>query len=184
MTQKKDSISDETLTPQLEANPPQGTLTHLDKDGAARMVDIGHKVITKRHAIASALVLMRPDTRTLLMEQKLPKGDALQVARIAGIMGAKKTADLIPLCHPLALTKIEVDFIPVGDNAIRVSAEVHTQGKTGVEMEALTAASIASLTLYDMAKAVDPSMVIDGLHLQEKTGGKRGHWTHPTTQSS
>ncbi len=151
-------------------------LTHLDAEGAARMVDVGHKIATARKALAQAEVVMRPETLVLLMAGDLPKGDAIQVARIAGIMAAKRTPDLIPLCHPIPLSKAEVNIEAVGSRRIRITADVRNTAQTGVEMEALTACSVAALTLYDMAKAVDPSMVIEGICLLEKEGGKRGHW--------
>ena len=153
------------------------SLTHLDEEGAARMVDVGHKEVTKRKALAQAEVVMKPETLKLLMAGDLPKGDAIQVARIAGIMAAKKTPDLIPLCHPIPLSKAEVNIEAVADDRVRITADVRNTAQTGVEMEALTACSVTALTLYDMAKAVDPSMVIEAVCLLEKDGGKRGHWT-------
>lgn len=140
------------------------------------MVDVGHKQITVRRALAQAIVQMQPSTLELLMDKQLAKGDALQVARIAGIMAAKRTADLIPLCHPIPLTRVEVDFEPLDERTVRVTADVSNSAQTGVEMEALTACAVAALTLYDMAKAVDPAIEISQLCLLEKTGGKRGHW--------
>lgn len=151
-------------------------LTHLDEEGAARMVDVGHKPQTQRSARAQAVVSMQPETMTLLVAGRLPKGDALQVARLAGIMAAKKTPDLIPLCHPIPLSKVDIELHPLHATQMRVIAEVANTGQTGVEMEALTACTVAALTLYDMAKAVDPGMSIGDIHLLEKTGGKRGHW--------
>lgn len=153
-----------------------GKLTHMDEDGAARMVDVGHKATTKRKALAQAIVSMQPETLRLLMARQLPKGDALQVARVAGIMAAKRTPDLIPLCHPIPLSKAEVDIEALDDTRIQIIADVRNMAQTGVEMEALTACSVAALTLYDMAKAVDPAMVIETICLLEKEGGKRGHW--------
>ncbi|TNE46902.1 MAG: cyclic pyranopterin monophosphate synthase MoaC [Deltaproteobacteria bacterium] len=158
-----------------QAESPK-TLTHMDKDGAARMVDVGHKALTKRKALAQAIVSMQPETLKLLMARQLPKGDALQVARVAGIMAAKKTPDLIPLCHPIPLSKAEVEFEAIDEDRIRITADVRNMAQTGVEMEALTACSVAALTLYDMAKAVDPAMCIETVCLLEKEGGKRGHW--------
>ena len=148
-------------------------LSHLDADGDARMVDVGAKVPTARCAIAACEVLMKPETLLLLRSGKMKKGDAFTVAKTAAFLGAKKTSELIPLCHPLALDFIDVRFL---DNAegdgILVESEVRTTAKTGVEMEALTAVSLAALTLYDMAKAVDPGMRISNLRLVKKTGGK------------
>ncbi|MCB9637484.1 MAG: cyclic pyranopterin monophosphate synthase MoaC [Myxococcales bacterium] len=162
-----------------ETNPTQ--LTHLDEEGAARMVDISEKAVTSRRAVAQAFVRMLPETLDLLMHAKLPKGDALQVARIAGIMGAKRTWELIPLCHPIPLSKIEIHIEAIDDTTVRVSADVRNAAQTGVEMEALTACSLAALTLYDMAKAVDPAMMITDIGLVEKSGGKRGDWKAPQT---
>ena len=152
---------------------PDPKLTHLDKDGKARMVDVGGKAVTARVAKAAGRITMQPETLKLVMDGVLPKGDVLAAARIAGIMAAKKTNDLIPLCHPLALSSIEVDFAAnAEDNAINITSTVKLTGKTGVEMEALTAVSIAALTLYDMAKAVDKGMVISDIRLIHKSGGK------------
>ncbi|MDI6900854.1 MAG: cyclic pyranopterin monophosphate synthase MoaC [Anaerosomatales bacterium] len=151
-------------------------LTHIDEHGAARMVDVADKPITHRRAVATCVVRMRPETLAMIVEGRAPKGDVLATARIAGIMAAKRTADLIPMCHPLAITHAAVDLEPV-EAGIRVTATVDTDGKTGVEMEALTAASVAGLTLYDMAKAVDRGMVVDDLKLLSKEGGASGTWT-------
>jgi cyclic pyranopterin phosphate synthase len=148
-------------------------LTHLNERGEARIVDIGDKAATKRRAVARARLEAQPETITAIMGGSLKKGDALAVARIAGIMAAKKTFDLIPLCHPIALTKVSVDIAEV-DGAIEVLAAAETIGQTGVEMEALTAASVAALTLYDMAKGIDRGMRISAVELVEKTGGKSG----------
>lgn len=152
-------------------------LTHLDQDGAARMVDVGHKATTARKALAQAVIHMREETLSLLLDGQLPKGDALQVARVAGIMGAKQTPALIPLCHPIPLSKAEVDFHPLDGGRLQVTADVRNMAQTGVEMEALMACSIAALTVYDMAKAVDPGMTITDVCLLQKEGGKRGTWT-------
>jgi cyclic pyranopterin phosphate synthase len=155
-------------------------LTHLDDTGAARMVDVGGKDITERVAVASALVVMQPATLALLEQGGHKKGDVLAVARVAGIQGAKKCADLIPLCHPLMLTSVTVDFCPDAANScIHIEARCKVSGKTGVEMEALTAVSIAALTIYDMCKAVDREMEIRSVGLVEKTGGKSGDWHRP-----
>ncbi|WP_412546744.1 cyclic pyranopterin monophosphate synthase MoaC [Maricaulis sp. MIT060901] len=150
-------------------------LTHQDSDGRIRMVDVGDKAVTTRTAIARARISMAPCAFRAIREGQGPKGDALQTAELAGIMAAKRTSDLIPLCHPLPLTKAHVSIEPVeGETAFEVRAQVRTDGKTGVEMEALTAASVAALTLYDMAKALDKSMTISQVQLVEKTGGKSG----------
>ncbi len=150
-------------------------LTHIDDHGNAHMVDVSDKAVTDRTAVATGQVLMKPETLALILEGRAKKGDVLGVARIAGIMAAKRTSDLVPLCHPLAITKVTVDLEPnETENAIDVTALVKVSGQTGVEMEALTAASIACLTIYDMVKAVDRGIVITNLKLVEKTGGKSG----------
>lgn len=155
-------------------------LSHLDETGAARMVDVSAKDETQRDAIAGAVVEMAPTTLTLILEGGIAKGDVLAVARVAGIMAAKRTSELIPLCHPLAITGVTVDFEQVGPGELRIRARVKTTGKTGVEMEALTAASVAALTVYDMCKAVDKAMTIGAIQLLEKRGGKSGEWRHPS----
>ena len=153
-------------------------LTHLDATGNAHMVDVSDKHVTSRSATAKAQVLMLPETLALILGGTAKKGDVLATARIAGIMAAKKTHELIPLCHPLLITKISVDFVAdEKTSSIEVSATVRVEGKTGVEMEALTACSIAALTLYDMCKAVDRGMKITDLRLTEKSGGKSGTFT-------
>lgn len=150
-------------------------LSHLNERGEARMVDVSDKTVTHRTAIAEGFVRMRPETLALLLEGGAPKGDVLAVARVAGIMAAKRTHELIPLCHPLPITKVTVDFAPLIDEAaLRVEAQVKVTGQTGVEMEALTAVSIACLTIYDMLKAADKAMRFDGIRLIEKTGGRSG----------
>lgn len=150
-------------------------LTHLDGEGRAQMVDIGDKAVTRRRAVAEATLLAQPETVAAFVADTLKKSDAIATARIAGIMGAKRTADLIPLCHPLALTKVTVDIDPLADRTgLHVLAVAETTGQTGVEMEALTAASVAALTLYDMGKAIDRGMTITDLRLVEKSGGKSG----------
>jgi cyclic pyranopterin phosphate synthase len=149
-------------------------LTHFDDHGAARMVDTSAKPETLREARASALVRMAPATLALIRDRGLAKGDVLAVARLAGIMAAKRTGELIPLCHPLPLTAATVDFSFVGDDVLRIDAPVRTFGRTGVEMEALTAASLAALTVYDMCKSVDRVMVVERLRLEEKSGGRSG----------
>jgi cyclic pyranopterin monophosphate synthase len=152
-------------------------LTHLDKQGRADMVDVGDKPETDRIAVAEGAVYVQPDTLRLIKEGNMKKGDVLTVARIAGIMGAKKTAELIPLCHPIPMTKIGVDiWLDEVANAVRIKATVRTFGKTGVEMEALTAVNVAALTIYDMAKAVDRTMRISDIRLLEKHGGIHGDY--------
>ena len=151
------------------------SLTHFDEKGRARMVDVSGKADTVRTAIARGSVIMSPETFRLVMDRKLAKGDVMEVARLAGIMAAKKTSELIPLCHPLPISSVEVNFYPVEeDSAIEIEAIAKVTGKTGVEMEALTAVSVAGLTVYDMCKAVDKRMVITGVRLMEKSGGKSG----------
>lgn len=149
--------------------------THLDETGAAHMVNVGAKPATERRAIAAGRITMSPEALEAIRGGDAPKGDVLSTARIAGIMAAKRTADLIPLCHPIALTKVSVDF-SWEDNGIAVTAVAQTRGPTGVEMEALTAASVALLTLYDMAKALDRAMVLGDIRLIEKSGGRSGYW--------
>ena len=150
-------------------------LTHLDSSGKARMVDVGQKANTKREATASGSIRMKPETLALVVEGQMPKGDVLAVARIAGIMAAKKTPELIPLCHPIALSSVSVELTPDTDSSsILISATASTTGPTGVEMEALTAVSATALSLYDMCKAVDKNMEITEIVLQEKSGGKSG----------
>ncbi|MDP3630320.1 MAG: cyclic pyranopterin monophosphate synthase MoaC [Actinomycetota bacterium] len=150
-------------------------LTHLDESGAARMVDVANKDVTHRRAVATALVEMRAETLAMIVEGRAPKGDVFAVARVAGIMAAKRTSDIIPMCHPLALTHVSVD-LAAEECAVRITAVAETDGKTGVEMEALTAASVAALTIYDMCKAVDRAMVVTDVMLLEKEGGKSGHY--------
>ncbi|TDD66365.1 cyclic pyranopterin monophosphate synthase MoaC [Jiangella aurantiaca] len=152
--------------------------THLDDEGAARMVDVSAKDVTVRTATASGRVLVSPAVVTALRAGDVPKGDALAVARLAGIMGAKKTPDLIPLCHPLALHGVDVT-LTVLDDAVRVVAVVRTADRTGVEMEALTAVATAALTVVDMVKSIDKGAVISDVRLEEKTGGKSGTWRRP-----
>lgn len=152
-------------------------LTHLDETGAARMVDVGSKPHTGRIAVAESFIRMQPATFEMIISGKHKKGDVLAVARVAGIMAAKKTWDLIPMCHPLLLTKVAITLTPAEDQSgIHILAECGLSGQTGVEMEALTAASVAALTLYDMCKAVDRGMVIEFTRLLEKRGGKTGAW--------
>ena len=153
-----------------------GGLSHLDATGAARMVDVSEKADTERKAVAEGFVVMLPETLALIQAGGLPKGDVIAVARIAGIMAAKRTSDLIPMCHPLPVTGVTLDFEPVAGGRLRIQAKVKTTGKTGVEMEALTSVSVAALTVYDMCKAVDRGMRIEGVRLLEKRGGKSGDW--------
>lgn len=153
------------------------SLTHLDREGRASMVDVGDKAMTSRTAIAEGLVIMQAETLVMIRAGAAKKGDVLATARIAGIMAAKKTHELIPLCHPLLLTKAAIDFeLDDALPGIRVTGLARVSGQTGVEMEALTAVTVACLTIYDMAKAVDRGMRIEGIRLLEKQGGKSGHW--------
>lgn len=149
-------------------------LTHFDERGSSRMVDVSAKPTTLRTARASGLVRMRPETLALVLDRGLAKGDVFEVARLAGTMAAKRTGDLIPLCHPLGLDAVRVELRPEGAEAVRIEATATVHGRTGVEMEALTAVAVAALTVYDMCKAVDRSMTIDQLRLEEKTGGRSG----------
>ncbi|WP_296593537.1 cyclic pyranopterin monophosphate synthase MoaC [Methylophaga sp.] len=152
-------------------------LTHFNQAGEAHMVDVGDKAVTQRKAVASGRIIILPETLKLIEQGNHKKGDVLGIARIAGIMAAKRTSDLIPLCHPLALSKVTVEFeVDAANNAVNCQAEVATSGQTGVEMEALTAVQVALLTIYDMCKAVDRGMVISDVCLQEKAGGKSGNW--------
>jgi len=150
-------------------------LTHLDADGAAHMVDVGDKAVTNRRAVAAGHIAVAADALAAIRDGAAKKGDVLAVARVAGIMAAKKTAELIPLCHPLPLTRVTLDLV-LDDTGITATALAATDGKTGVEMEALTAVSVALLTIYDMAKAMDRGMTITGIRLLEKAGGKSGDW--------
>ena len=156
---------------------PSDQLTHLDEQGQAKMVDVGDKDVTERVAVASAIVSMLPETLALVLSGEAKKGDVLAVARVAGIQAAKKCSELIPLCHPLALTSVAVNFeCDEANSHICVSTKCKVIAKTGVEMEALTAASVAALTIYDMCKAVDRGMVISEIVLDSKSGGKSGDW--------
>ena len=152
------------------------TLTHLDEHGAARMVEVGDKPATSRTATAEARVRMRPETLSMILDGTHAKGDVIAVARIAGIQAAKRTWELIPLCHPLALTSVKVDLAAESDHEVKITATCRVSGQTGVEMEALTAASVAALTIYDMCKAADKGMVIEHVRLLYKEGGKSGVW--------
>ena len=153
-------------------------LTHVDRSGAARMVDVGGKDVTARTAVATGVLRTTAEVVGLLARDGLPKGDALATARIAGIMGAKRTPDLIPLCHPIALSGVKVD-LELGESTVRITATARTSDRTGVEMEALTAVAVAGLTLHDMVKAVDPAAVLDAVRVESKDGGKTGHWSRP-----
>jgi cyclic pyranopterin phosphate synthase len=153
-------------------------LTHVDEAGAARMVDVSAKEVTHREAAASGRVLVSPTVVALLRGEGVPKGDALGVARVAGIMAAKRTPDLVPLCHPLAISGVTVD-LSVTDDAVEITATVRTTDRTGVEMEALTAVSVAALTVVDMVKAVDKAAVISDVRVESKTGGRSGEWSRP-----
>lgn len=154
-------------------------LSHLDESGAAHMVDVTAKDVTKRTAVAQGTLQTRADVVSLIASGGLPKGDALATARVAGILAAKRTPDLIPLCHQLALTGVDVDF-DVRESVVAITATVRSTDRTGVEMEALTAVSVAALTLYDMIKAVDPAARIDDIRVVRKEGGKTGLWERPT----
>ena len=158
------------------ANDRQSELTHVDDSGAARMVDVSAKDVTDRVAVASGRVLVSPRVLELLSGEGVPKGDALAMARIAGIMGAKQTPALIPLCHPLAISGVTVD-LTLSDDSVDITATVRTTDRTGVEMEALTAVSVAALTVVDMVKAVDKAAVITDVRVESKTGGKSGGWS-------
>jgi cyclic pyranopterin phosphate synthase len=159
---------------ELHGTSGEPVLTHFDASGASRMVDVSAKEPTLRTARASAQVRLAPATLALVKDRRLAKGDVLEVARLAGIMAAKRTGDLIPLCHPLAIESVELTLVPVEPDRIGIESRVKLHGRTGVEMEALTAASVAALTVYDMCKAVDRGMVIERIELIEKTGGRRG----------
>ncbi len=152
-------------------------LTHFNAAGEVHMVDVGEKAVTRRLAVAEGMIRMLPDTLSLIKAGGHKKGDVLGIARVAGIMAAKKTADLVPLCHPLALTKVEIDLTPLENPpAVHCRARVETRGQTGVEMEALNAVQVALLTVYDMCKAVDRAMSMESVRLLEKAGGRSGHW--------
>jgi cyclic pyranopterin phosphate synthase len=151
-------------------------LSHFDATGASRMVDVGDKQVTRRIARASGQVRMATDTLALIRDKKASKGDVLEVARLAGIMAAKRTGELIPLCHPLGLESVTIDFAFVDEKTLRIEATVQVEAKTGVEMEALTAVSVAALTVYDMCKSVDRGMTIEQIQLEGKSGGRSGNW--------
>lgn len=150
-------------------------LSHLDDEGRVRMVDVSEKPVTAREAVAQGVIAMRPETFDLIRDQKVKKGNVLETARIAGVMAAKRTAELIPMCHPLTITHARVDFFPLSEtHSIRIEAAVRVIGQTGVEMEALTAVSVAALTVYDMCKSYDRAMTISDVYLIRKSGGKSG----------
>lgn len=159
-----------------KATGAPGHLTHFDESGRARMVDVGAKDVTRRVAIASGRVDMQPETIALIREGRAAKGDVLAVAQVAAIMAAKRTHELVPMCHPLLLTRIEASF-ELDERGVAITARVETRGQTGVEMEALTAVSVAALTIYDMVKAVDRGMTIGEIQLERKEGGRSGEWT-------
>jgi cyclic pyranopterin phosphate synthase len=158
--------------------PDESPLTHVDESGAARMVDVSAKSVTVRRAVAAGRLTTTPEVITLLRGDGVPKGDALAVGRLAGIMGAKRTPDLVPLCHPIALHGVTVD-LEVTDDGVEIVAETRTADRTGVEMEALTAVAAAGLALVDMVKAVDPAAAIEGVRVLRKEGGKTGLWVRP-----
>jgi cyclic pyranopterin phosphate synthase len=162
----------------VDGGPPAAGLTHVDSTGAARMVDVSTKPPSARTALATGVVRTTREVAQLLQQGGLPKGDAIATARIAGIMAAKRTPDLIPLCHPISISGVTVD-LEVGDAEVRIAATVRTTDRTGVEMEALTAVAVAGLTLHDMIKAVDPAAVLDDVRVERKDGGKTGSWTRP-----
>lgn len=156
-------------------------LTHFDESGQARMVDVGDKPVTDRNAVAKGRIRMKPETLKLVVGGEVKKGDVLAVARLSGIMAAKRTSELIPLCHPLRVTSITIDFTPDSETSeIIILATVNAKDRTGVEMEALVAVSTAALTIYDMCKSYDRAMIIDDIRLLEKTGGKSGHYRDPS----
>lgn len=157
-------------------------LPHFDADGHVHMVNVGSKPITRRVAIASGAIEMQPETLTRISERRISKGDVLELARIAGVMASKRTSDLIPLCHPLMLDSVEIRIEAVSTTTVNVIAEVAAEWKTGVEMEAMTAVSVACLTIYDMCKSIDRSMVIRHVQLDEKLGGKSGHFIRESTE--
>jgi len=151
-------------------------LSHFNEDGAGRMVDVGGKAVTLRQARAVGHVRMEPETLRLISNREIAKGDVFEVARLAGVMATKRTADLIPLCHPLGLDSVELEFTTIDERTVRIESQVSNHGRTGVEMEALTAVSVAALTVYDMCKAVDRGLLIGPIGLVEKSGGKSGHF--------
>jgi cyclic pyranopterin phosphate synthase len=167
-------VGDAPPSPRDRGAMATGMLTHFDESGASRMVDVSAKEVTLRTARASGVVKVAPATLELVKDRRLLKGDVLEVARLAGILGAKRTGELIPLCHPLGLDSVELTLTPIDPDLIRIEASVKVHGRTGVEMEALTAVSVAALTIYDMCKSVDRGIVIARIQLEEKSGGRRG----------
>ncbi|WP_166849478.1 cyclic pyranopterin monophosphate synthase MoaC [Isoptericola sp. BMS4] len=161
-------------------------LTHYRSDGAAHMVDVSAKDVTRREATATGVLRTRADVVERIVSGDLPKGEAVATARVAGIMGAKRTPDLVPLCHPLPISGVEIDVVPAGDDpgAVEITATVRTTGRTGVEMEALTAVTVAGLTLYDMIKAVDKAAVLTDVQVVAKSGGKSGDWSRPAAHET
>jgi cyclic pyranopterin phosphate synthase len=162
--------------PAVSKNRPRRRLSHVDEKGRARMVDVGDKAVTRREAIARCEVRMQPATLTMIQKGKIAKGEVLAVARVAGIMAAKRTSEIIPMCHPLAIEVASIELRPKKRGVLEIEATVRVSGKTGVEMEALTAVTAAALTVYDMCKAVDRGMVIGEVCLVEKSGGRSGRW--------
>jgi len=158
-----------------------GNLSHFDEQGRSRMVDVTTKAVTERMARARGRVRMATDSLRRIVDRKVEKGDVLEVARLAGIMAAKRTADLIPLCHPLPLEAVRIEFEILQDNSISIEAEVRTTARTGVEMEALTAVTVAALTIYDMCKSIDRNIRLEEVQLEEKTGGRSGHYLRPSS---
>ncbi|MCX2954570.1 cyclic pyranopterin monophosphate synthase MoaC [Lentzea sp. NEAU-D7] len=158
-------------------------MSHVDALGRARMVDVSPKEVTRRIAVASGIVLMQPETADLVVRGHIPKGDVLATARLAGMMAAKKTADLVPLCHPLPLSHVEIDIVRAGPRRFRITATTAVHARTGVEMEALVAVSAAGLTVYDMCKAVDRGMVITDIRLEHKRGGRSGEFSRPADET-
>jgi cyclic pyranopterin phosphate synthase len=171
---RKSRAADPTAS--TSSNATLGRLTHLDDRGAARMVDVSEKAVTLRRAVATAEIHLAAATLKLITAGRIPKGDVFATARIAGIQAAKRASELIPLCHPLPVEAVTVDFEPTAPDRIRIRAETLVRARTGVEMEALTAAAVAALTLYDMCKAVDRGMTIGPIQLEEKSGGRSGEW--------
>jgi cyclic pyranopterin phosphate synthase len=171
-------------TPWQERNEPvmNEVLTHMDKSGAARMVDVSEKNVTHRVAVAESILVMKPETLNMIVSGDTPKGDVFATARIAGILAAKRTSELIPLCHPLTLSSVRIDPVACPPDRVHITAEVRCNEKTGVEMEALTAASVAALTIYDMCKAVDRGMEIRHVRLLKKSGGESGTFEREETQ--
>ena len=168
----------------FKGNELTSELTHFDDSGASRMVDVGAKAVTIRLAVARGQVSMQPETMKLITNRQVAKGDVFEVARLAGIMATKRTSELIPLCHSLGLDSVKIDFKSSSDTTVEIEATVGVQGRTGVEMEALTAVSVAALTIYDMCKAVDRGMTIGPIYLQEKSGGKSGHYQRPEAEQT